>query len=255
MGQSRESQEIEDVFRALNTTRGSGTWNPLKLFSRFDLFLMGGSLSLFVLSMVLGFVEKYKLSVSRAWTYVGLISLLLALLGAVTLTLRTTFGALKIFIKPLNWFLQIRQIQVSRDYELMKGLRGFSPSALRFVRGRLTLEAEHLRGRIAMLVGAIDKLGILPLLAGGLVSAVDFMAKTKVKMSWLEIALGGYGIIYLIGMQLVSVSHRIDELSQLVECAIAPEEREQDTCSRFSMGYANSSPVQESGNPTASQHI
>jgi hypothetical protein len=221
----------------------AGTANPiediLELFidyssekARSGLDVLSGWNGFFLVGCGIGFIVCIALTVagmllkqhSRVLQDFISFFLWLGIMSYAALVYQLANIAVRLFTQPVASFLRMRIHPVKRDYELLSRLRDFPTTDLRFVRARLQNEAEQLRGRIGILVGAIDKIGIVPLVAGGIVSGWKFAHDANPKPGYLEICVAGLGLFYLLGVNLTLASHRIDQFAQLLELAIPDQE-------------------------------
>lgn len=104
--------------------------------------------------------------------------------------------------------------------------------ALEFAKNRLRSEAEHLRVRVAVLVGALDKLGLVPLFASALLTIWNVHEALSQHGNALPVPIpvlytiaGCLLFFYLASLGLISASHRIDELTQILELGLAHKSR------------------------------
>jgi hypothetical protein len=56
---------------------------------------------------------------------------------------------------------------------------------LEYAAERLVLEAEQLRSRLGMLIGVVDKVGIIPMTVGTVISSYKFVAEANVRPSYI----------------------------------------------------------------------
>jgi hypothetical protein len=215
----RKTQEIFSLLAEHTGTKSSGA---ASIFSGWDggIFAVFGSS--FLLCLIFAIVAALDRSSVRVLWILFLIFLSLGILSYLVLLTHSVFIWLKLMGRPVASFLVAHTKPITRDYNLVAKLRGFPGTELKFVSARLHLEADHLRGRLGILIGALDKVGIIPLVAGGVGSFWKFRQDNpQFKPSYLEICLSGLGLFYFMGMVITITSHRIDELAQITESAIS----------------------------------
>ena len=112
-----------------------------------------------------------------------------------------------------------------QNYEFAKSLMHFNKEELVYVSNTLSLEIEQLKKRISILIGLIDKVGIIP----ALVSLVFVIYKNANdiediydKFDWLAYAFIG---IYIIGIIALSSIPKIERYILLLNTAINLKEK------------------------------
>jgi hypothetical protein len=175
------------------------------------------SMTCLVLSIGFAFLSKYS-RIPRVHVATACYILLgLGQLGCIVLTIRNVIAAVKLFPQP---FLSARGSDIKRDYALLERLREYPAPVLEYAAERLVLEADQLRSRLGMLIGVVDKVGIIPMTVGTVVSSYKFVAEANVRPSYIAIAAATVGVAYLFGMLLTGTSHRVDQLAQLTKLAL-----------------------------------
>jgi hypothetical protein len=172
------------------------------------------------------FAFAAKLGVcQRVFNLIALILLLLGTVVTLVLQVMTIFQSLRSFSQPVVTFLKGCAGRAKKDHEISQRLGGLSASAIRYVGTRLRTEADHLRVRVAVVVGALDKVGLIPLALGTYFTASKYVQDTHVEITsnW-EMGVAAFGIFYMLSMLMINVSHRIDELAQVLEIAIQEHE-------------------------------
>jgi len=154
----------------------------------------------------------------------GLILALVGILGLQTSVILTIWSLLPVVFRPAREFLGGQHRRINKDREMLRKLRGFSVPALRYLQAHLRMEAEQLRSRISILVGALDKLGVIPLSVGWLYTAVKYYqeAASNIKGNiglYLEISAIGLGVLYVLSIRGFILSHQIDKFAQALEIA------------------------------------
>ncbi len=188
---------------------------------RRDKYLLLGSGASFGLALILTVTASIRGTTSAGREIAVLGSLALAIIGAAAQALplvRSLSGVLQ----PATSFLRDNAFRIANDYKVTQQLRGARESAVRYLGARLHLEADHIRGRVGIVIGAVDKVGLIPLIIGWLFSGTKFLQGTK--SIYLNMTLAALGILYVLSVMMIGVSYRIDELAQLVESALEGEQ-------------------------------
>jgi hypothetical protein len=76
-----------------------------------------------------------------------------------------------------------------------------------------------MRGRIGVIAGAIDKVGIIPLAAGWLFSWSKFLQDAHVQSTSVDTYVAGLGVLYFLSIVMIATSYRLDDLAQVTEFA------------------------------------
>ena len=90
----------------------------------------------------------------------------------------------------------------------------YEPRALTYALDRLTLVATQLRARIALLIGALDKVGLIPVVIGAyfpLRALFREQPPTPSELNWIIATAAGLGILYLLAFSLLAWLQRLDE--------------------------------------------
>jgi hypothetical protein len=97
------------------------------LFDQLDRYLLGGSVSLFLLGGILAFYVKKASHPSVALYVAPLVLLSLAMLCTVAYQLRAIFSSWRSIPQPVMSSLQIQGKLAERDYEMVQKLRDILP--------------------------------------------------------------------------------------------------------------------------------
>ena len=195
-------------------------------FGRSGYFLLGSG-GFFVIALILTVLTKFLVGSSTVFQILILSSLLLAILSSTVFQVWTILRSLNSVLQPVASFLRSGKMRMGKDYQFSKELSKSPEPLIKYLGARLHMEAEHLRGRIGLLAGAIDKVGIIPLAGSLAFSLARFMkdADLRVTIYW-EMGIAALGLLYILSIIMVAASHRIDELAQLTEFATEEAARE-----------------------------
>lgn len=152
--------------------------------------------------------------------YTSLISLVIAMAGSAIYQLAVVFPMLKMLRHSEQSLSTPATERFNNDIDRISSLaRDFEKHHLEYARDRLSLIADQLRNRISFLVGAIEKVGILPLAVTGYLSAEKVLADPKLASSGIEWAFGALIALYLMAIHLLVVSQQLDRLVLIVRHA------------------------------------
>ena len=222
---SKSELHLEDLLESLRRHAAIIYTGPHKLFSAWDRLLLIGSAGSYLTSFSLVLIGKDHLQRSRALGMSFLILYCLATLLAIAVPLRQLILSWKDLSQPVSSLLKHRSAVILHDRKLLQQLRQMPRSELSFLSDRLQLEADHLRSRVGLLVGGIDKVGTVPLVIGAIVSGWKFLHEKQLAPGLLEIAVAGVAFLYLVGVIFTLTSHRLDELAHLIRAAEASMDR------------------------------
>lgn len=91
-------------------------------------------------------------------------------------------------------------------------VQDFKKHHLEYARDSLALVAQQTRARISLLVGALDKVGIIPLAITGYLSAKKLITDPTIQFSGIELVLAAFVALYLIAIHMLSVAQQIDRM-------------------------------------------
>ncbi|WP_355662292.1 hypothetical protein [Halomonas salifodinae] len=150
-------------------------------------------------------------------------ALILALMAQITgllYQLSFVFEAFKIFKAPARHFLEPVTESSVRDFELAVSFSRFSESQLYYAKERLSLESKHMRARVSLLVGALDKVGIIPVLIAWIFASYKYIADGSItfeQIDWLVYGLLG---LYLVTLPILFFVHKLERYLLLVNTAM-----------------------------------
>jgi hypothetical protein len=104
---------------------------------------------------------------------------------------------MRAFLRPIRSILSAQSNRAKSDYELLLLLRQYPAPLMKYVAARLNMAIEHVRGRISIMAGSIDKVGIIPLVIGWMFSGEKFIHAANVERTYILIATTAFGLFYL----------------------------------------------------------
>ncbi|MDQ2774856.1 MAG: hypothetical protein M3Y57_08030 [Acidobacteriota bacterium] len=203
-------------------------YSELLRFSRFQKYSLQAAVYSLLVSGVILLIGKLA-EINSAWFRVTVLSFALGSITAVLLyetvtvyqALRPTIYILK---QPIASFLEGQAIQAQKDYSLSLLLSSYSPEVVKFVAKRLRTGADHLRARVSLFVGSLDKIGAIPLIAGGAVTIWKLRLELQERhapISILQLYMCIFALVcfYVVGFLMMAIGQRIDELAEVAESA------------------------------------
>jgi hypothetical protein len=210
--------KLDSIFREIwehdgnPKEKGKAYLNP---FQKWTFWLM---FSFFGVAMIIAVSTKVEV---YDWQKpIALILVLLAQISGLLYQLSFVFEAFKIFKAPARHFLEPVTESSVRDFELAESFSRFTESQLYYAKERLSLESKHMRSRISLLVGALDKVGIIPVLVAWILASYKYIADGSIafeQIDWLVYGLLG---LYLVTLPILFFVHKLERYLLLVNTAI-----------------------------------
>lgn len=123
-------------------------------------------------------------------------------------------SAEKDFASPLS-------LQFNGDIDLISNLASdYQPQHLQYAATNFSLAAEQLRSRISLLVGAIDKVGIIPLAVTAYLSGMKALRDGVVVFGGAEWLLVVFILLYLFAIRMSVVAQWMDRAALLYRTAL-----------------------------------
>jgi hypothetical protein len=159
------------------------------------------------------------------WVWWARLALLCALItyGSVAVNhVASTVGTLRLVLPPRR-ILEPVIAAFTAELALIARLeQTYEPRALAYALDRLSLEAAQLRTRIALLIGALDKVGLIPLVIGAyfpLRALFKEQPPTSSELSWIIGTVAGLGGFYLMAFGFLHWTQRLDEACMVLKHA------------------------------------
>lgn len=210
--------------------RGKAYLNP---FQKWAFWLMFG---FFIAAILVALSTKLEVFFWQKPT--ALILILLAQISGLLYQASFIFEVFKVFKAPARHFLEPITESSVRDFELADSFSRFTESQLYYVKERLSLESKHMRSRVSLLVGALNKVGIIPVLITWILASYKYMADGSIsfeQIDWLAYGLLG---LYLATLLILFFVHKLERYLLLVNTAIeikANKLRQRDAASDASV--------------------
>ena len=156
------------------------------------------------------------------WENLALLSALIVYAGVVVHSVASTVGSLRQILPPEK-IVEPAIAAFHGELALITRLgHTYEPRELTYTLDRLTLVAAQLRTRIAVLVGALDKVGLIPLAIGAyfpLRALFREQPSTPAELQWIIGMAAGLGLIYLMAFGLLRWVQRLDEVCMVLKHA------------------------------------
>jgi hypothetical protein len=104
---------------------------------------------------------------------------------------------------------------------------------LEFVENQLRLYMEHLKARLWFLLGAIEKVGVLPAIAAsvGTLYSLRTTLMASVAEPWLQMGVVALTALYIMAILALFIIHRVEQYCLLLGMARKVKEKEMETSS------------------------
>ena len=193
-------------------TKGNAYLSPFQKWTFWLMFIFFGLALLLALSTRIQLYDWQKP-----------FALLLALLAQITGVLNQlsfVYEGIKIFRAPARHFLEPVTESSAKDYKLAESFSRFTETQLFYAKERLSLESSHMKARVGMLVGAVEKVGIVPVLVTWLFASYKYIAGGEVMFEQIDWLVYGLLALYLIMLPILFFVHKLERYQLLVITAL-----------------------------------
>lgn len=177
-------------------------------------------------------------------SFVALSGLVMLLASMITATIYQIASALPDLVKLRNVEREISSPLLARfddDMDLINELaQTYETHHLVYAKESFALMAKQLRERISLLVGALEKVGIIPLVATGYLSFAKAQKDGLVVFSGIEWAFAAFLFLYLLALRLSSSAQWMELVSALYEQAVSVKVKRESRPFSAADGYAAS---------------
>jgi hypothetical protein len=213
-----QSTKLESIFQEIwehdekQKEKGKANFNP------FQKLTLGLSFLFFCIALIVAL--STKISTSELQKPVALVFTFLSQTTGILYQLSFIFEASKIFKKPTRHFLRPIAKSSAVDFELAESFHKFTEQQLHYAKERISLERSHMKARVGMLVGALEKVGIIPVLVTWILASYKYIANGTItfdKIDWLVYLLLG---LYVVMLPILSFAHKLERYLLLVNTAL-----------------------------------
>lgn len=210
--------KLESIFQEIwehdSSANGRGkAW--LNGFQKWTFILMFG---FFTCAGLIALTSKFN---PAQWHKpVALLFVLGTLLTGFLYQLSLVFTALRIFKAPARHFLEPVTASAAKDFQLANSFTRFGQAELLYAKNRLGMESTHMRARTAILVGALEKVGIFPVLIAWVLASYKYLADGTVAFEQIDwIAYGLLGL-YIATLPALFFVHKLERYTLLIDTAL-----------------------------------
>lgn len=211
--------KLEIIFQDIWEHDGEAREKARPYHNKFQKYSFWAMVLLFVLAIAVAistkFIGPYVWQKLTALVFVAL-----SQISALLYQLSFVFGAFKILKEPTRHFLEPVTRSSAKDYDLALSLLRFDKAQLEYAKNRLLLECEQIKSRVNLLVGAIDKVGILPVAVTWFLAAYKYFDKGELDFSevdWLVYVLMG---IYIVAVPILFFIHKLQRYILVIETTL-----------------------------------
>jgi hypothetical protein len=210
-------QRIEKALEQINESPfHSPNWK--QQFTRTETWLFGGLFGSLAACIVSALCFRFGWFPRNVSEFLSLMFLAIAELGFWAMAARNAWVGFRSADQTVT---KVNNCSILSDARLILFCEILSTDEIDFLSKRIRLNAEHLRSRIAFLVGPVDKTGAVPLAVGLIWALLKAQDVTQAQKPLVIIVLSGLTLLYLVAMLLTMRSHRIDECAQVLELAVS----------------------------------
>lgn len=165
------SLEVANIIYTLS--RIGKAEKPSLFGSKYEKALFISMLAIFGLIIISGIIFYFT---KVPWLkFMALVLTLAFYFNAMLWQLSLVIPILKFFRNPAGDLLKVVESDASKEVSSMTGLASVSTEAIQYVADRLVLAKQQLHARMAFLVGAVEKVGVLP----GVVASLLALSKVS----------------------------------------------------------------------------
>jgi hypothetical protein len=157
------------------------------------------------------------------WSTLALLSALMCYASMAVNMVASAVGSLRLVLPPERIVEPIIAAFTAELALIARLDQTYEPLALAYALDRLTLVVTQLRARIALLVGALDKVGLFPLVIGAYFSLRALLKEqspTPSELSWIVGGTIGLGLVYMMAFGLMCWVQRLDEACMVLKYAV-----------------------------------
>jgi hypothetical protein len=148
------------------------------------------------------------------WLNLGLISALIMYAALAADSLAFMVGSLRLVFPPDKIVAPVIAAFPEEVALVARLAQTYEPAMLAYALDRLTLVTAQLRARIALLIGAVDKVGLIPVAVGAyfpLRALLREQPPTPSELEWIIATAAGLALIYLMAFSLLLWTQRLEE--------------------------------------------
>ena len=216
-------RKLETIFQDIWEHDGSTKEKARPYQNNFQKYTFWAMISFFILAIL--FAVSTKFIGPLPWQkLIALVFVALSQISALLYQLSIIFQGFKVLKEPARHFLEPVTKSSAQDFELATSLSRFEESQLEYAKNRLLLECEQMKSRVSILVGAIEKVGILPVAVTWVLAAYKYFDKGALVFSEVDWLVYGLMGIYIIAVPILFFIHKLQRYILVVETSLSIKE-------------------------------
>ena len=211
--------KLERIFQDIWEHDGDTREKALPYQNKFQKYSFWSMIILFLLAITIAISTKFI----GPFTWQKLTALVVVALSQVSALLYQfsfIFEGFKILKEPTRHFLEPVTKSSAKDYDLALSLSRFDKSQLEYAKSRLLLECEQMKSRVSILVGAIDKVGIVPVAVTWVLAAYKYFDKGALVFSEVDWLVYGLMGVYIVAVPILFFIHKLQRYILVVETTL-----------------------------------
>lgn len=172
----------------------------------------------FVIGAVLAVTYRHSPDTSVRWWALGVLAF--SQIAAALTPLAVILPAVRTFGKPTKTIADPVLLHFNTDVQSITDLaQTYDQHHLDFARDRLAQVVEQLRYRVGFMIGAVEKVGILPSSVTGYFYAQDILQKPAYASSGIEGVFIAFVAFYIVAMVFLIASQRVERAALVAKHA------------------------------------
>jgi len=215
--------KLETIFQYIWEHDGSTKEKARPYQSDFQKHTFWAMIILFIIAILIAISTRFIGPFS--WQkFIALVFVALSQISALLYQLSFIFQSFKILKEPARHFLEPVTKSSAQDFELASSLSRFKKSQLEYAKSRLILECDQMKSRVGILVGAIEKVGILPVAVTWVLAAYKYFDKDMLVFSEVDWLVYGLMGIYIIAVPILFFTHKLQRYILVIETSLSIKE-------------------------------
>lgn len=227
---SLKTSEIEKIFQELSDHDKSQQVKLRPYDTRFQKITFWMSVGSLVFTLIIVATSKIQLFDWHGWQKpTALLSVILCQLSVIAYQASTIVVPTAKFLKePTRHFLDPLTKKSTADYSLAVSFSQFQATHLEYVVQRMELEVDQMKKRIALLAGAIDKVGIVPITITWALAVYKYVVNDELQFSQIDYIIYGLMALYIMAISMIFFVHKLERYVLLIKTAITVKKDEAD---------------------------
>ncbi|WP_459893753.1 hypothetical protein [Desulfothermus okinawensis] len=211
--------KLERIFQNIWEHDGDTREKARPYQNKFQKYSFWAMILLFILAITVAISTKF-IGLFSWQKLTALMFVALSQVSALLYQLSFIFEGFKILKEPTRHFLEPVTKSSAHDYDLALSLSRFDVAQLEYAKNRLLLECEQMKSRVNILVGAIDKVGILPVAVTWFLAAYKYFDKGALVFSEVDWLVYGLMGIYIVAVPILFFIQKLQRYILVIETTL-----------------------------------